>query len=417
MSSRLPRRLHPRHLSRQHGFGFTVLIGLVALVVPSASALAVLRSEPLSLGQVEAAATTEASDPTLSDQAQDREAQAGAAYNAGRYEEALRVQQQSVQLHRQLVAQDSSQRAKLAAALHNLGVVMIRLGRKSEAILPTGESLALYRTEGLSRGSQVSRELERPLRNLVLLYFEGNRPQDALPLADELVRLHQSLAGDELFAPLAQAERVDVLNLRSNVLVALNRPREALLDLETAVSLSRALNLRVPQNLALLYSLAGTLVNYSQVADLLGQFGQALPPARDAEALLRQIARAQPQLMGDWAKSLSRLGQAYAQVGESNKARPHLEESIALMRLLSRSGPAETLAVEVGGYRDDLAHALETLAVVQRQLQHPEEARVAGVEAMAIYRGLAQVDPRYQKDVERTRSWLTSMPQATPFRP
>jgi len=394
-------------------------MGLAVLVAPSPSALAMLRSEPMSLGQVEAveAAASAGSDRMLSEQAQDLETQAGAAYNAGRYEEALRIQQHSVQLHRQLVAQDPSQSSKLAASLHNLGVVLIRLERKREAIPPTEESLALYRAEALRRGSQVSQQLERPLRNLVLLYFEGNRPQDALPLSDELVRLHQSLAADDSFAPLAQAERVDVLNLRANVLVALNRPRDALHDLEAAVSLSRALNLRVPQHLALMYSLAGSLVNFSQVADLLGQFGQALPPAQDAEALLRQIARAQPQLMGDWGKSLSRLGQAYAQVGQPVKARPHLEEAIALMRLLSRSGPSGTLAVEVGGYRDDLAHALETLAVVQRQLQRPEEARAAGVEAMAIYRGLAQADPRYQKDVDRTRSWLTSMPQATPFRP
>jgi tetratricopeptide (TPR) repeat protein len=375
-----------------------------------------LRSEPMALGQVEPAAT-QRSARTLSEQAQDLEAQAGAAYNAGRYEEALRIQQQSVQLHRQLVAQDSSQRPKLASSLHNLGVVLIRLGRKGEAILPTEESLALYRAEAVSQGSEGSQELERPLRNLVLLYFEGNRPQDALPLADQLVRLHQRLAADESFPPLAQAEEVDVLNLRANVLVSLNRPREALHDLEAAVSLSRELNKRVPQNLALMYSLAGSLVNFSQVADLLGQFGQALPPAQDAEALLRQISRAQPQLMGDWAKSLSRLGQAYAQLGEPTKAKPHLEEAIALMRLLSRSGPSATLTVEVGGYRDDLAHALETLALVQRQLQRPEEARAAGVEAMAIYKGLAQADPRYQKDVERTRSWLTSMPRTNSFRP
>jgi hypothetical protein len=73
--------------------------------------------------------------------------------------------------------------------------------------------------------------------------------------------------------------------------------------------------------------------------------------------------------------------------------------------------------VEVGGYRDDLAQALETLAVVYQQLQRPEEARAAAVEAMELYRALVTVDPRYGKDVERTRAWLSSLPQGTLMRP
>ncbi|MFM9089769.1 MAG: tetratricopeptide repeat protein, partial [Cyanobium sp.] len=77
------------------------------------------------------------SDPSLKDSALQAEEQAGALYSVGRYEEALRLQQHSVQLHRQLAAQDPSQRFKLAASLHNLGVVLMRLGRKNEAIQPT----------------------------------------------------------------------------------------------------------------------------------------------------------------------------------------------------------------------------------------------------------------------------------------
>jgi hypothetical protein len=77
----------------------------------------------------------------------------------------------------------------------------------------------------------------------------------------------------------------------------------------------------------------------------------------------------------------------------------------------------ETLTVEVGGYRDDLAQALESLAVVHQQLQHPEEARAAALEAMELYRSLATVDPRYGKDVERTRAWLSSLPHGTLMRP
>ena len=73
--------------------------------------------------------------------------------------------------------------------------------------------------------------------------------------------------------------------------------------------------------------------------------------------------------------------------------------------------------MEVGGYRDDLAQALETLAVVYQQLQRPEEARAAAVEAMELYRALVTVDPRYGKDVERTRAWLSSLPQGTLMRP
>jgi tetratricopeptide (TPR) repeat protein len=319
-----------------------------------------------------------------------------------------------VAIHRQLVGQDPSQRPKLAASLHNLGVVLIRLGRKEEAVAPTEEALALYRAMAVAHGREASSAMERPLRNLVLLYFEGNRPQEALPLADELVRLHQILSPQD---PALQAEQVDVLNLRASLLVALNRPQEARLDLDAAVAKGRQLLKLDPQNPGLQYGLAGSLVNVSQVADLLGNWAQALKPALEAEALLRQLARSQPQLIGDWAKALSRLGQAYARGGEPAQARPPLEESIDLLRLLARSGPAETLTVEMGGYRDDLAHALESLAVVQQQLNRPQESRAAAVEAMELYRALATVDPRYGKDVERTRAWLSSLPQGTLMRP
>ena len=365
---------------------------------------------PPSDGSV-AASAAEAPGRSLADAAREAEEQAGAAYSAGRYGEALRAQQRSVEIHRQLVGQDPSQRPKLAASLHNLAVVMIRLGKKAEAVAPTEESLALYRASAL--GGEGSIVLERPLRNLVLLYFETNRQREALPLADELLRIHQELS---VRHPKLQAEQVDVLNLRASLLVALDRPQEAFRDLDTAVSKGRQLLQLDPTNPGLQYALAGSLVNFSQVADLLGNYAQALKPAQEAEALLRQMASGQPQLIGDWAKALSRVGQAQARVGDAAKAKAHLKEAIDLLRLLAGSGPSGTLTVEVGGYRDDLAHALELLAVVEQRLNHPQDARAAAMEAMELYRVLAAVDARYSKDVERTRAWLSSQPQATLMR-
>lgn len=410
MSSRPPHRQPPR----QVGHLFPPAFGLLAaLCLLPASALAVWRLGPSSPGLLEPAAA-ESPAASLLEAARAAEEQAGAAYNSGRYEDALPAQQRSVSIHRQLVGQDPSQRPKLAASLHNLGVVLIRLGRKAEAVAPTEEALALYRITPSANGREASSAMERPLRNLVLLYFEGNRPQEALPLADELVRFHQTLSPQD---PAHQAEQVDVLNLRASLLVILNRPQMALRDLDAAVALGRQLLRLDPRNPGLQYGLAGSLVNVSQVADLLGHRAQALEPAQEAEALLRQVARSQPQLIGDWAKALSRVGQAHARVGEPMQARAPLEESIDLLRLLARSGPTETLTVEVGGYRDDLAHALETLALVQQQLNRPQEARAAALEAMELYRTLATVDPRYGKDVERTRAWLSSLPQGSMMRP
>ena len=410
MSPRPPHRQSARHVRHLCSPAFGLLAPLCLL---PASALAVWRLGPSFSGGLQPSAA-EAPAASLLEAARVAEEQAGAAYGAGRYEDAWRAQQRSVDIHRQLVGQDPSQRPKLAASLHNLGVVLIRLGRKEEAVAPTEEALTLYRAMATANGREGSAAMERPLRNLVLLYFEGNRPQEALPLADELVRLHQTLSPQD---PALQAEQVDVLNLRASLLVALNRPQEALRDLDRAVAQGRRLVELDPRNPGLQYGLAGSLVNVSQVADLLGNWGQALRPAQEAEALLRQMARSQPQLIGDWAKALSRLGRAYAQVGRANEAQAPLEQSIDLLRLLARSGPAETLMVEVGGYRDDLAHTLETLAMVQQQLNCPQEARAAALEAMELYRALATVDPRYGKDMERTRAWLSSLPQGTLMKP
>jgi tetratricopeptide (TPR) repeat protein len=160
--------------------------------------------------------------------------------------------------------------------------------------------------------------------------------------------------------------------------------------------------------------LAGSLLNLSQVADLLGLADQATPPAREAESLLRPLAQEHAAVRGDWAKALSRLGQAYAKQGDATRARPPLEQAVALLRALNPSGPSRTLDVEIGGYRDDLALALEALAMVNQRLQRPEEARAAGEEALRLYTAMARVDSRYRQDVERTRTWLTTWPALTP---
>jgi tetratricopeptide (TPR) repeat protein len=397
---------------RHHGFLRTALLGLVvAWLVGPSTALATRRLAPIATGLAAGATEEERPSRNLSDHAQELEDQAGALYNAGRYEDALQVQRDSVASHRRLVARDPSQRARLAASLHNLGVVLIRLGRKNEAIAPTAEALALYREDPAPRRGEASPGLERPLRNLVLLYYEANRPLEALPLADELVRLHQGAAAAD---PRARASLMDVLNLRASLLVALNRSQGALRDLEDAVVVARQLADEAPQDPVLRHGLAGSLLNLSQVADLLDQVDRAIPPAREAETLLRDLAHLYPALRGDWAKALSRLGQAYARQGDAARARPPLEQAVALLRGLDPAGPSRGLSVELGGYRDDLALALEHLAVVNQRLQRTAEARAAGEEALRLYTTLAREDPRHRRDVERTRAWLTTWPALTP---
>jgi tetratricopeptide (TPR) repeat protein len=397
---------------RHHGCFLPSLLSLCAALVvfDPATALAVRRLESTRVGLAEAP-TMEAPRRGLSDAARDLEEQAGALYGLGRYEEALEAQRQSVETHRRLVAQDPSQRLRLAASLHNLGVVLIRLGHKAEAIPPTAEALALYRSDPSAQGGEGALAQERPLRNLVLLLYESSRHAEALPLADDLVRLHPASQPRD---PLAAGERIDVLNLRASLLVSLNRPAEAMRDLESAVVQARRMARQAPENPVLRHGLAGSLLNLSQVADLLGQFDQAVRPAREAEEVLRGLAHQHPGLSGDWAKALGRLGQAEARAGNPAKARLALERSIALLRTLDPAGPSRTLDVEVGGYRDDMAHALETLAVVQRELHQPEDARASGEEALRLYSALAQDDPRYQRDVDRTRAWLTTAPVAIP---
>ncbi|MEB3316614.1 MAG: tetratricopeptide repeat protein [Cyanobacteriota bacterium] len=397
---------------RHHGFLLTALLSFfTAWLVDPATALATRRLEtaPDGLAQPPPGAVLPSRD--LSERAQELEDQAGVLYSAGRYEEALQAQRDSVASHRQLAAQDPSQRLRLAAALHNLGVVLIRLERKSEAIAPTAEALALYRAAPSAQGGEASLALERPLRNLVLLHYETNHPLEALPLADELVRLHQDAPVED---PRASAALMDVLNLRASLLVSLNRSDDAMRDLQGAVAIARRQAGQSPENPVLRHGLAGSLLNLSAVADLLGLVDQALPPAQEAETLLRPLASVHPAVNGDWAKALSRLGQAYARQGDAARARPALEQAVGLLRPLNPAGPSRTLNVELGGYRDDLALALETLAAVNQRLQRPKEARAAGEEALRLYITLTQIDPRYQRDVERTRRWLTTWPALTP---
>lgn len=400
-------------MARRHlGFIVPSFLSLCVALLPMgpAGALATLRVNPSALSLSDAV-PEQPPRPSLAETALELEAQAGALYNAGRYDEALQVQRRSVEGHRRLVAQDPSQSLRLAASLHNLGVVLIRLGRKAEALAPTAEALAIYRTAPSVQGGEALVAQERPLRNLVLLLYEGNRPQEALPLADALLLLHQQGRGRD---PLAEAGLIDIFNLRASLFVVLNRPQEALQDLESAVALARRMAGPSAGNPALRHGLAGSLLNLSQVADLLNQPARALPPAQEAEVLLRGLARQHPGLRADWARALRRLGQAHAATGDAIQAQLALQESIAVLRTLDPAGPSATLALDAGGHRDDLAQALEALAVVHHRLHQPREARAAGQEAIRLYSALARSDPRYRQDVERTRAWLTSWPLATP---
>jgi tetratricopeptide (TPR) repeat protein len=397
---------------RPRGVLLTTLLSLLAAGLPGPSAaLATRRLDTAASNLAESLPGGAQPGRDLSEQARALEEQAGALYNAGRYEESLAAQREAVESHRRLAARDPRQRLKLAASLHNLGVVLIRLGHKDAAIAPTAEALALYRDDSSLRDGAASLALERPLRNLVLLHYEANRPLEALPLADELVRLQQRAAAVD---PRARASLMDVLNLRASLFVALNRSPEALRDLESAVALARAQAERLPDHPVLRHRLAGSLLNLSQVADLLGLTDQAVPPALEAEAVLARLAREHPELTGDWAKALSRLGQAHARQGDATLAQPPLERAVTLLRTLNPAGLSRTLAVEPGGYRDDLALTLETLAVVNLQRRQPREARAAGEEALRLYNDLARGDPRYRQDVERTRAWLTAWPSLTP---
>jgi len=168
-------------------------------------------------------------------------------------------------------------------------------------------------------------------------------------------------------------------------LSALGRREAALEATKEAVALYRQLAQAQPQ--AFLPDLAASLTNLGAMLSELGRREEALQATEEAVALYRQLAQAQPQaFLPDLAMSLNNLGKMLSDLGRREEALEATEEAVAIRRKLAEAQPQAFLPY--------LAGSLNNLGNIYSELGRREEALEATEEAVGLYRQLAQAQPQ-----------------------
>ncbi len=119
----------------------------------------------------------------------------------------------------------------------------------------------------------------------------------------------------------------------------------------------------------------------------------ALAPAREAVAIYRSLAQANPAAYEpDLAASLNNLANYLSETGKREDALVHMQEAVVIYRRLAKANPA--------AYEPDLAMSLNNLASLLSETGDRHGALSPAQEALAIRRRLARANPAaYEPDL------------------
>ena len=176
----------------------------------------------------------------------------------------------------------------------------------------------------------------------------------------------------------ARQDLAKALNNQGVSLNALARRGEALVAARAAADLLRK---ELRANPAAQRDLAVALLNQGRFSD---SARQALPPTREAAALLRTLAQRDPNERANLARTLMRLGELHGELDEVPQAEAAIQEGEALWRQLAASSPS---------WRATLAQALRLQSQLLGGLNRQPEALASNTQEVEVRRQLLAEDP------------------------
>ncbi|KAF8344301.1 uncharacterized protein EI90DRAFT_3029142 [Cantharellus anzutake] len=310
-----------------------------------------------------------------------------------RHSEALPFIEESVRLHRQLVAVNPElYTPALAMSLNNLRNALSSLGQHSEALPFIEESVKLHHQLVAINPGSYTPALATSLSTLCIALSNLGRHSEALPFIEESVKLCRQLVAINpgSYTP----DLVRSLNNLCNALSNLGRHSEALPFIEECVKLHRQLVANDPGSYTL--ALVISLNNLYGALSNLGQHSEALPFIEESVKLCRQLVAVNPgSYTPDLAMSLNNLCYALFNLQRPLEALPFIEESIKLHRQL--------VAINPGSYTLNLAMSLNNLYSALSKLGQHSEALLSIEECVKIRRQLVAVNPgSYTPDLARS---------------
>ena len=222
--------------------------------------------------------------------------------------------------------------------------------------------------------------LVRGLDEYVFVLLNLDLPEEALPAADEALRIARRLAHDD--PDRHEPRLLSTLVSYARVLHKLERHGESTHAMHEAVRLARAGN---PNDLR------STLEAHVQLLSDQHNWEEALPPAEEAVQLARRLAHDDPGLhLATLDGNLSQLANILLSLDRRDEAAALLDEAVPIRRQLAQENPAlhepmlqvqlsvlSTVLATTGRWRDALsagAEAVEIISRVDQDGQHGVEA-------------------------------------------
>jgi tetratricopeptide (TPR) repeat protein len=299
----------------------------------------------------------------------------------GHYADAVPVQQEAVDIYRELATVDPDHfRFELAQSLNDLGTSLIMMGN-ADAVSAFEEAVAIRRELATTDPDSFRPDLAQSLSNLGACFGELDNPVKALPIEREAVAIYRELTAADYnrFRPgLAHS-----LNNLGNRLAELGRPGEAQPIAEEAVAIRRELATTFPDRFH--PDLAQSLNNLGNRFAELGRYADAIVIGQEALAIHRELVAVNPlRYRPDVAEDLNNIGISFGKLGHAD-AIVTGQEAVAIRRELATTYPDR--------FRPDLAQSLSNLGASFGELGHPAKALPATQEAVGIYRELIAADP------------------------
>jgi tetratricopeptide (TPR) repeat protein len=314
---------------------------------------------------------------------------------AGRYEDALRLSEETLIINRDFASERPQGRADLSLCLSNTAGYLFDLDRLTESLRLSEEALAIRRVLADERPDKYLEHLAVSLRNTAAPLGKLGRYEEAMQLSEEDVVITRAL-----FAQRPDAYRGEIADSTADNSVrfaSLGRYRSAIAAAEEAVSISTVLANKYPDSHSL--TLARSLHIHSSSLMNVGRYDEASNASRlaltavtsvrsDARMVLRDRLDVEAGLLLHLSLA-GRLDEALIQMGNGDETLQNLIAGSHVVGLLEAAS------------RYDLARAQVNL-----RLKRVTEARQCAL-AAAGRADLVLLKGHRSFAVEAAMSWAT----------
>ncbi|MGW0187935.1 tetratricopeptide repeat protein [Streptomyces sp. NPDC003362] len=295
---------------------------------------------------------------------------ATALSESAHYVPAVESAHESVEIFRDLAADNPAHVPDLAMALNNLAAHLAENGDREGALEPALEAVRHYTRLAETNPTAYIPSLAGALTNLAANLAETGDREGALEPAHEAVRHYTRLAETNPTAYIPDLAMA-LSNLAAHL--AENGDREGALEpAHEAVRIRRHLARTNPA--AYLPGLATSLNNLANHLAETGDRQGALEPAHEAVRIRRHLAETNPAAyLPDLATSLNNLAAHLAETGDRQGALEPAHEAVRIRRHLAETNPAAHLPA-LAGALSNLANRLAETGDRQGALEPADEA-------------------------------------------